>query len=130
MAILGQCHDSDIPSSYTPLLVPEAAPPQPSHCRHRYAAVLTAALLALALFGTMAMYPVKNDGKMVSGGQEELRRPEKILRGVAEGVSSKSFRPLGGAQQEFSWNREVLAWQRSAFHFQPKLNWMNGKGLC
>ncbi|KAL7111394.1 hypothetical protein ACP275_05G084200 [Erythranthe tilingii] len=47
-----------------------------------------------------------------------------VGRGVAEGVSSKSFRPLLRAPV-FSWTAKMLAWHRTAFHFQPRKNWMN-----
>ncbi|XP_059657475.1 acid beta-fructofuranosidase 2, vacuolar-like [Cornus florida] len=55
--------------------------------------------------------------------------PEKINpmpRGPSHGVSSKSFgpRPLLGTPA-FQWTDRMLAWQRTAFHFQPEYNWMN-----
>jgi beta-fructofuranosidase len=50
-------------------------------------------------------------------------------RGAAEGVSEKSTAPLlgaGGALRDYAWTNAMLAWQRTAFHFQPPKNWMNG----
>ena len=49
-------------------------------------------------------------------------------RGVAEGVSEKSTAPLLGAlrQDDDGWTNAMLSWQRTAFHFQPPKNWMNG----
>ncbi|KAL1548061.1 beta-fructofuranosidase [Salvia divinorum] len=44
-------------------------------------------------------------------------------RGVREGVSAKSGPKLGHA---YPWTAKLLAWQRTAYHFQPKKNWMNG----
>ncbi|RLM66079.1 hypothetical protein C2845_PM16G15050 [Panicum miliaceum] len=50
-------------------------------------------------------------------------------RGAAKGVSEKSTAPLlgaGGALRDYAWTNAMLAWQRTAFHFQPPKNWMNG----
>lgn len=44
-------------------------------------------------------------------------------RGVSEGVSAKSGPIYGPA---YPWTAKLLAWQRTAYHFQPKKNWMNG----
>jgi beta-fructofuranosidase len=50
-------------------------------------------------------------------------------RGVAEGVSEKSNAPalLGGVGGAYDWTNAMLSWQRTAFHFQPEKNWMNGR---
>ncbi|KAL6651117.1 hypothetical protein ACP70R_010042 [Stipagrostis hirtigluma subsp. patula] len=54
-------------------------------------------------------------------------------RGVAEGVSEKSTAPLlggaGGDVSDYAWTNAMLAWQRTAFHFQPPKNWMNARGI-
>lgn len=55
---------------------------------------------------------------------EELMPPS---RGVAQGVSEKTFRDFSGQRSVFPWSNAMLAWQRTAFHFQPENNWMNGK---
>ncbi|KAL6007909.1 Beta-fructofuranosidase, soluble isoenzyme I [Asimina triloba] len=48
-------------------------------------------------------------------------------RGVREGVSLKSVRmPLLRADKAFPWTNDTLQWQRTAFHFQPQKNWLNG----
>ncbi|GMH09513.1 hypothetical protein Nepgr_011354 [Nepenthes gracilis] len=55
-----------------------------------------------------------------------LRSP-RVSRGKAKGVSEKtnqlSYRR--SRSPEFEWNEKQLAWQRTAFHFQPPQNWMN-----
>ncbi|CAH1415639.1 unnamed protein product [Lactuca virosa] len=54
--------------------------------------------------------------------------PEKVTplsRGLDKGVSEKSFHPLLGANNSYPWSNDMLEWQRTAFHFQPKKNWMN-----
>jgi beta-fructofuranosidase len=49
-------------------------------------------------------------------------------RGVAEGVSEKSNAPaLLGGGGAYDWTNAMLSWQRTAFHFQPEKNWMNGR---
>ncbi|CAK9311075.1 unnamed protein product [Citrullus colocynthis] len=48
-------------------------------------------------------------------------------RGVSAGVSEKANRQfLGQNFASFPWNNSMLSWQRTAFHFQPEENWMNG----
>lgn len=49
-----------------------------------------------------------------------------VPRGVAEGVSAKSAAHLL-RQSPFAWSNQMLGWQRTAYHFQPEKNWMNGK---
>lgn len=46
-----------------------------------------------------------------------------VPRGVSEGVSAKSVPMFGTA---YPWTNAMLAWQRTAYHFQPEKNWMNG----
>lgn len=52
---------------------------------------------------------------------------EPPSRGVSQGVSEKVFRRVRGGGSAFSWNNVMLSWQRTAFHFQPQKNWMNGR---
>ncbi|PON92960.1 Beta-fructofuranosidase [Trema orientale] len=48
-------------------------------------------------------------------------------RGVSAGVSEKTSRLFSGENSvAFPWNNSMLSWQRTAFHFQPEKNWMNG----
>lgn len=53
-----------------------------------------------------------------------------VSRGVSSGVSEKSssmfFAVKDGASEAFPWDNSMLSWQRTAFHFQPEKNWMNG----
>ncbi|KAJ0960235.1 hypothetical protein J5N97_001947 [Dioscorea zingiberensis] len=54
-------------------------------------------------------------------------QPQHILRsrGPSDGVSEKSTGLLPGSSPSFPWTNNMLRWQRTAFHFQPQLNWMN-----
>ncbi|KAJ7952472.1 Acid beta-fructofuranosidase [Quillaja saponaria] len=55
----------------------------------------------------------------------ELRQP--ISRGRPEGVSEKTNGlSVGFNVESFPWNNSMLSWQRTAYHFQPEKNWMNG----
>ncbi|KAI3453595.1 hypothetical protein Pfo_010258 [Paulownia fortunei] len=86
-----------------------------------------AGLLGVGLFVVVALVTNGNKPNEMASRPVETRRPEKMIpanRGVAEGVSSKSFGPLLGAPA-YSWSTKLLAWQRTAFHFQPRKNWMN-----
>ncbi|KAG9131957.1 hypothetical protein Leryth_023216 [Lithospermum erythrorhizon] len=62
---------------------------------------------------------------VVAGGDGLSRR--RVPRGVLEGFSAKSNDPLKEDEQASCiWTRNMLTWQKSGFHFQPKKNWMNG----
>ncbi|RWV97478.1 hypothetical protein GW17_00039729, partial [Ensete ventricosum] len=60
-------------------------------------------------------------------GASEPRR--RISRGPAEGVSEKSSMGLLRSSPSYPWTNSMLLWQRTAFHFQPQKNWMNGQHL-
>lgn len=50
----------------------------------------------------------------------------KLPRGVAQGVSAKS-NLYNFHKVSYNWTNAMISWQRTAFHFQPQKNWMNGK---
>ncbi|KAK9103185.1 hypothetical protein Sjap_020439 [Stephania japonica] len=55
--------------------------------------------------------------------------PEMADREVNDGVFEKSFQlpQTTGAELPFPWtNCSMLAWQRTAYHFQPRNKWMSG----
>lgn len=127
------------PSPYTPLLAGKSASPtRRRHFAAALAAVSLAALVGVTMFLVVALR-VDNAGKsktpaIVSSvlpanatvsSPVKTRPPAAVARGVAEGVSNKSFGP-SGVDQPFIWTDDMLSWQRTAFHFQPMKNWMNG----
>ncbi|XVF08449.1 hypothetical protein REPUB_Repub07fG0004800 [Reevesia pubescens] len=80
---------------------------------------------------------------IINQSQEQLPTPNKnvppssptskpvsfskaLPRGVAEGVSAKSNPSLLN-QASFNWTNAMFSWQRTAYHFQPVKNWMNGR---
>nr|KJB51893.1 hypothetical protein B456_008G236700 [Gossypium raimondii] len=66
-------------------------------------------------------------GSLASPSSEKQLRP--VSRGPAVGVSEKSnrlFAKDNENQLAYPWNNSMLSWQRTAFHFQPEKNWMNG----
>lgn len=66
-------------------------------------------------------------------GSSSSEPPEMVCpasRGVSAGVSEKANRQFVGQNiSPFPWNHSMLMWQRTAFHFQPQENWMNGNFL-
>ncbi|KAF5734429.1 acid invertase [Tripterygium wilfordii] len=69
------------------------------------------------------------NGSILSSPKIEKTTPSETLRpptsrGVSAGVSEKANRIFGG--EAYPWDNKVLSWQRTAFHFQPEKNWMNG----
>ncbi|KAJ4827995.1 hypothetical protein Tsubulata_031200 [Turnera subulata] len=136
---------------YTPLPDGSHTSKQPA-ARHRSKKMVAGFLGALFLFlffGAIVDHnkqkvakdfclPVDGDDDNAFNGEvtPELLK-SGVSRGSPAGVSEKTNRiPLkkgGGLKEEFSWNNSMLSWQRTAFHFQPEKNWMNGpllyKGL-
>ncbi|GMI76367.1 VACUOLAR INVERTASE, vacuolar invertase 2, fructosidase 4 [Hibiscus trionum] len=52
-----------------------------------------------------------------------------VSRGPTQGVSEKTSGIWADIPGDFlpePWNSTMLVWQRTAFHFQPEKNWMNG----
>ncbi|CAN4127581.1 unnamed protein product [Withania somnifera] len=62
--------------------------------------------------------------KILGSNLMPLTTMRTMARGVEEGVSAKSHGHFLGARP-FPWTKEMLTWQRTSFHFQPKKNWMN-----
>ncbi|TKW05655.1 hypothetical protein SEVIR_7G191000v4 [Setaria viridis] len=99
------------------------------------AVVSAVLLLVLAVVTILASQHVDNGQRVVmppAGGDVAAAAGRVVevaaTRGVAEGVSEKSTAPLlggAGALRDYSWTNAMLAWQRTAFHFQPPKNWMN-----
>ncbi|KAK9203536.1 hypothetical protein WN943_013791 [Citrus x changshan-huyou] len=64
-----------------------------------------------------------NDG---SSSSEEPERLRPFTSASPAGVSEKSNRRFGARTASYPWTNNMLSWQRTAFHFQPQKNWMNG----
>ncbi|GER34569.1 beta-fructofuranosidase [Striga asiatica] len=129
-----QLPDSRISCPYTPLIDAHVPPEEATGRRRRRRR--TSAVVLLLMSGLLGAALVFGNGIFRSEGMKgsgplgmRRRPPEKVVpagRGVAEGVSRKSF--FGGLRgpRPYSWSDSALAWQRTAFHFQPESNWMNG----
>ncbi|KAG6525598.1 hypothetical protein ZIOFF_015560 [Zingiber officinale] len=123
----------DASSSYPPLLHPNpTAPPSPTNKTQfrrlsvEAAAVLILCLLALAYDG--AGRPARSSAPAAIHGarRTEQARSLPLSRGPARGVSEKSTASRLFSSHSFRWSDSMLRWQRTAFHFQPEKNWMNG----
>ncbi|KAI4965640.1 hypothetical protein ZWY2020_051210 [Hordeum vulgare] len=86
-------------------------------------------VLLLALAGLAVYRQGHGDGQAAALGDQVASAGRVVevaaSRGVVQGVSEKSTAPalLGGGA--YDWTNAMLAWQRTAFHFQPQKNWMN-----
>ncbi|KAM7256609.1 hypothetical protein ACFE04_012350 [Oxalis oulophora] len=90
--------------------------------------VIFAGLVMIGLFA--GLISTRSDIPVPSPKCDDLKnswiRPDTMgpaTRSVSAGVSDKSNRLFG---KDFPWNDTMLSWQRTAFHFQPEKNWMNG----
>ncbi|KAK8963069.1 Beta-fructofuranosidase 1 [Platanthera guangdongensis] len=78
---------------------------------------LTALLAAVAVI--LLCNPLSNDDTV------PVLSPAPSSRGAPAGVSEKSTSGMLGSAPAFPWTNNMLAFQRTAFHFQPEKNWMN-----
>lgn len=134
------------PSDYTPLADGSQASntpaAQPLRKSKKMLAGILAGLFLFVFFGAIVDYdkqkvsnetcfPLDEDD-MASEIYEDTVTPQvlksPLSRGPSAGVSEKTSRNFlrNGGLKEFSWNNSMLSWQRTAFHFQPEKNWMNG----
>ncbi|KAH7841000.1 hypothetical protein Vadar_024352 [Vaccinium darrowii] len=125
-------NDLENGTPYTPL--PDSGASPADHCRPIKALAgifLSVLFLSLLIVLVLNQYPqpspeVNANKPKISPSIQML--PEKLLpqsRGVAQGVSEKTFRDFSGEHAVYPWSNDMLAWQRTAFHFQPEKNWMN-----
>lgn len=133
----------DLPCSYVP--VPDGphsarAPSTEPHSQLKGVLLISCGLLMLVLLVAFNGYRASNrheydDGNVslptLTSNEELLARPtwQPVPRGVSAGVSEKSNRLLNSNinnRESYPWNNRMLSWQRTAFHFQPEKNWMNG----
>jgi beta-fructofuranosidase len=130
-----------LPYSYTPLPAADAASAEVTGTGHRggrsrrrslcaAALVLSAALL----LAVAALAGVGRRVDVVPGGAGSPRSTSSISRGPDAGVSEKTsgawsgggrLRSDGAGGNAFPWSNAMLQWQRTGFHFQPHMNWMN-----
>ncbi|CAN6470213.1 unnamed protein product [Victoria cruziana] len=109
---------------YTPLLAGHGLVPS----RRRPVQVLASALvIVVGLCGLLVLYRIQFSRqppiieKKDDCCEELVFRP--VSRGKPEGVSEKAS--LVWPSPAFSWTNDILAWQRTSYHFQPEKNWMN-----
>lgn len=128
--------NNEVPFPYSAL--PDDNPPTKSRRFLKVTLVLSSLFLAAVVLVGLIHYTENGNGKaprpaFTPGSDAANSMPSSETaavgqpRGVAEGVSPKSIGSHLGSTVSFSWSRKTLAWQRSAFHFQPKKNWMNGE---
>ncbi|KAJ1416028.1 Glycosyl hydrolase family 32, N-terminal [Sesbania bispinosa] len=119
---------ADLPCSYIP--VPDGpesagAPAEPRR-QLKEVVVILCGLLTLALVSMVAFNGYRASNELhgeVSLPTSKTVPWQAVSRGVSAGVSEKSNSNNG---ESYPWNNSMLSWQRTAFHFQPDKNWMNG----
>ncbi|KAL2348136.1 hypothetical protein Fmac_002136 [Flemingia macrophylla] len=126
----GSSSDSDeVPCSYIP--VPDG-PPSAAEPPPRLKGVLLIFCGLLLLLSLVALNAYSNPHHASLPTTHLPFTPsstfQPVSRGVSSGVSEKSTSLLlfitNG--ESYPWNNTILSWQRTAYHFQPQKNWMNG----
>ncbi|KAI8006506.1 Beta-fructofuranosidase, soluble isoenzyme I [Camellia lanceoleosa] len=126
-------HDVEHATPYTLLLDhQDSSVSPPHHCRpvKGFIGIFLAVLFLLSLIVMILnQEPPSSESKINDiDNQDQEKSPEITMpqpRGVSEGVSGKSFQEFSDSRLEYPWTNAMLAWQRTAYHFQPQRNWMN-----
>ncbi|KAG5558380.1 hypothetical protein RHGRI_008341 [Rhododendron griersonianum] len=109
-------------------------PPFPADHRRPFKG-LAGIFLSMLLMSSLVALIVNQDPRPRSNVNDDQREstspsmPESLMplsRGVAQGVSEKAVREFSGGGPVYPWTNAMLAWQKTAYHFQPEKNWMNG----
>ncbi|KAF7836359.1 Beta-fructofuranosidase, soluble isoenzyme I [Senna tora] len=128
---------------HTPLLARPARPVAQSRRLSRHFLLISGSVFFLLSLAALIGFISQNHDKPLL---EEVQPPQVLvpadddettpfcntsmaptLRGVAQGVSSKSNPySLCNKLSYYNWTNAMFSWQRTAFHFQPQENWMNG----
>ncbi|XP_059304954.1 acid beta-fructofuranosidase AIV-18 isoform X2 [Lycium ferocissimum] len=86
-------------------------------------------VVSIILLSSLLLLSLLTAFVMVNKQSPELQNnsPETLIpsRGVSQGVSEKTFRDVS-TTLSYAWSNAMLTWQRTAYHFQPQQNWMNG----
>ncbi|KAK6132179.1 hypothetical protein DH2020_034080 [Rehmannia glutinosa] len=115
-------YDVERAASYTP--IPGGPPAEHPKTKKLFASILFSSFFLLSLILLIINQrpqPKLND--TIAPARHIVEPPS---RGVSQGVSEKVFRRVGGGNLSFAWTNVMLSWQRTAYHFQPEKNWMNG----
>ncbi|XP_057952488.1 beta-fructofuranosidase, soluble isoenzyme I-like isoform X1 [Malania oleifera] len=119
--------DQERAASYTPLRdSPQPAIPPADHCGRRPTKVLTLTILSTIFLVSLLAF-IRTQGPRPPTPTTPST-PAEASRGAAQGVSEKNFQVAScdGRQPRFNWSNAMYSWQRTAYHFQPEKNWMNG----
>jgi beta-fructofuranosidase len=131
----------DVPCSYVSLPLGPHADEAPVESRGKWKSglVIFCGLSVLVSLVAFNGYEGSNGNVTTLKSNEDLKQKtipsykywKPVSRGVSAGVSEKSNRLFtknnhNNGRMLFPWNNTMLSWQRTAFHFQPEENWMNG----
>ncbi|XP_075111330.1 acid beta-fructofuranosidase AIV-18 isoform X2 [Nicotiana tabacum] len=103
--------------------------PESAGAGRRKSLKVVSGILLSSFFLLSLVFVILNQSSDLS--QENSRSSETLTpalsRGVSQGVSEKTFKDVSGRSLSYyPWTNAMLTWQRTAYHFQPQKNWMNG----
>lgn len=118
-------------SPYIALLEnPSPVSQQPRWRRRPIVGVIGIAVSVMFLLSLVGLIIVQNPTSSEQPNREPSSssspvNPEKTpalqpIRGIAD-------RSFSYEESSYNWTNAMYAWQRTAFHFQPQKNWMNGR---
>lgn len=122
-------------TSYTPLpgdAFLSGPPATPRRPLKGFAVIFASVIFLMSLVALIINQgPPQQDGhhhkkQSASTASSETTSYSRLPRGIAQGVSAKS-NPSFSDEASFNWTNAMFSWQRTAFHFQPERNWMNGR---
>ncbi|KAH6755811.1 Glycosyl hydrolases family 32 protein [Perilla frutescens var. hirtella] len=111
----------DLEGATTYTAIPAGPPAEQPKTKKLLASILFSSFFLLSLILLIMKQKPVPQAKL-----NDATPAEAPSRGVAQGVSEKVFRRVSGGNLSFAWTNAMLSWQRTAYHFQPEKNWMNG----
>ncbi|KAF5731072.1 vacuolar invertase [Tripterygium wilfordii] len=91
-----------------------------------FVVILASVIFLISIIGLIINQNQEQRKDSSSVSTPEATSFPKVPRGVAEGVSTKSNPSFVKEGDSFNWTNAMFSWQRTAYHFQPERNWMNG----
>ena len=75
----------------------------------------------------IVLLSIQKAQKATSHDHDDELKESHLSLVSGEKIEQENVPEVSGEKDEaFKWTNAMLSWQRTSFHFQPQMNWMNG----
>ena len=75
----------------------------------------------------IVLLSIQKGPKARSDDHDDELKESHLSSVLGEKIEQENVPEVSGEKDEaFKWTNAMLSWQRTSFHFQPQMNWMNG----